>query len=100
MKSITSDPDKFCPKDARVFNLKDVTPKHTMVMFLRTSDVHMRVESAIDYAPGFEESSGWEKGKHGSKVFNTGSYQVGTTYAYYNNKRNKRADITTVDIQR
>jgi len=100
MKDIVSDPETFCPKDARVFNLRDVVPKHTMVMFLRNRDVQMRVESAIDHTPGFEESSGWEKGKHAVTHFKPGSYQMGTTYPYYDNKRNKRAEVTTVDIQK
>jgi len=100
MRDIVSDPEMFCPKDARIFKLQDVAPKHTMVMFLRKEDVAIRVESAIDHAPGFEESSGWEKGKHAVTYFNPGSYQMGTTHPYYNNRRNKRAEITTVDIQK
>jgi len=100
MKDIVNAPEIFCPKDATVFKLQDVVPKHTMVMFLRIKGLQMRVEAAIDHAPGFEESSGWEKGKHTVTYFKSGSYQMGTTYPYYNNKRNKRAEVTTVDIQR
>lgn len=100
MEEIVGDPDMFCPKESRVGSLKDVPGKHTMVMFLSRQDVQLRVESAIDLAPGFEESSGWDKGKHKVTQFKPGSYQLGTTYPYYNNSRNKRAEVTTIDIQK
>ncbi|KAG9248740.1 hypothetical protein BJ878DRAFT_538079 [Calycina marina] len=99
MKNIVALPGMFCPKESKFFNLEKVMPKHTLVMFFELGNQNVRVEATLEQSNPYEMPSGW--GTSGEvRVAYTGGYQVGTTMSFYNSGRSKRAEVTTIDVQK
>lgn len=79
----------FCPRKSKTPTLGDVLtdPKHTEIIFVTTSGSAgqtLRLEADIESV-------------HSGAV---GKYQIGHTRLFENDRRNKRVEITTVDIER
>ena len=77
----------FSPRNSKIPFLKDVihSPTHTEVIFLRTPDnQNLRLEAEI------------ESVQYGA----LGKYQIGHTRLFMDDGRNKRAEVTTIDIER
>jgi hypothetical protein len=77
----------FCPRKSTTATLSDVLadPKHTEIILLTTPDgLNRRLEAEI-------ESVQWAT---------MGKYQIGQTRLFENDRRNKRIEVTTIDIER
>jgi hypothetical protein len=85
IQKIVGSPHCFCPAQARIINLEDVQPKHTGIIFVNVPDgENLRIEAEVDYTS--------EDG--------LGQYQIGTTRLFRDDRRNKRVEVTTLDIER
>jgi hypothetical protein len=87
IQTIVSRPADFCPMKSRISNLNDVqlAPKHTEIIFVRTNDgQELRLEGEID--------SAFDGGP--------GKHQFGSTRLFRDDQRNKRVEVTTIDIGR
>ena len=77
----------FCPRKSKTPTLNDVLddPRHTEIIFLTTPDGQARrLEAEIESV----------------QCGVMGKYQIGHTRLFEDDGRNKRAEITTVDIER
>lgn len=100
MDSVIARPETFFPKDSKHGTLAKVLPKHTLVMFFELAHQNVRVETTIDHDPNYTELNGWNTcGEYKDRGF-TGGYQIGSTIAFYNRARSKRAEVALIDIQR
>lgn len=105
MQKIIGQPTMFCPNESRFYSLQKILPKHTLVMFFESGSQNVRVEAALERTTNYEDiAAGWGtsdevKGRVLTAKY-TGGYQVGTTLSFYNSGRSKRAEVTTVDIQK
>jgi len=82
IEKILNMPEHFCPTQSSIPDLKAIRPSHSQVIFITPNDAEdLRLESMIDYA-------------------DAGEYQMGTTKLFYNNRRNKRAEVTMLDVER
>ena len=78
-------PHFFCPAQAKIFSLKDIKPKHMGIIFIDIPDgENLRIEAEVDY----------------TREDGLGQYQIGSTRLFRDNKRNKRVEVTTIDIER
>ena len=79
---------EFSPRRSRTSNLSDVIsePKNTEIMFITTPEGPFRLEAEIESV---------QFGGGG-----VGKYQIGHTRLFENNGRNKRVEMTVVDIER
>jgi hypothetical protein len=94
IQQILESPELFNPVQSQVYHLQDVVPQHTEIIFIQPKNGRkLRLEAEIDCALGGEQKS-FESGN------GTGQFQIGTTKLFYADTRNKRVDITTVDITR
>jgi hypothetical protein len=94
IQQIVESPELFNPVQSRVYHLRDVVPQHTEIIFIQPENGRkLRLEADIDCALEGEQNL-FESGT------GTGQFQIGTTKLFYADTRNKRADITTVDITR
>ena len=78
-------PERFCPLESRIVGLKDVEFKHAEIIFVRMPDgANLRIEAEVD------------------KVLESvkGQFQIGTIRLFKDDRRNKRVDITMVDVER
>ena len=90
IKKIVGREQDFCPRKSTTPTLSAVlaVPKHTEIIFITTPNgLKHRLEAEIEAAYVEEEGA---KGK----------YQIGHTRLFANDRRNKRMEITTVDIER
>jgi hypothetical protein len=95
IQKITSRDQDFCPRKSKTNSLSDVTldPKHTEIIFITLPKGQtLRLEADIENV--FMEKV--EEGVH--KVYR--KYQLGTIRLFQNDQRNKRVEVTTVDIER
>ena len=83
MDKIVNSPHQFCPVESRTPSLQDIQPKHTEVIFVTIGGQKLRIEADLDLV--FESKRG--------------QYQIGTTRAFYDNQRNRRLEVTTIDIE-
>jgi hypothetical protein len=82
---IVESPHYFCPVQARIPSLEDIKPKHMGIIFVNIPDgENLRIEADVDYT--------LEGG--------LGQYQIGTTQLFRDDRRNKRVEVTTLDIER
>lgn len=87
-------PEIFSPVKSRVSKLEEVEPQHTIIFFIQPQNgAKLRLEGEIDCAHEGEEEL-FEAGT------GSGQYQAGTTNLFFANTRNRRAQITTIDIER
>jgi hypothetical protein len=95
---ILESPEKFDTSDTRNSQLQNVEPKHTIIFFVKPNNDarFLRLEGEIETT--FEGEPG--KQKLFEPGTGTGQYQIGTTNLFYADTRNRRAQITTVDIER
>jgi hypothetical protein len=84
-QKIVESPQYFCPVQARIPSLEDIKPKHMGIIFVNIPDgENLRIEADVDYTL----DSG------------LGQYQIGTTQLFRDDRRNKRVEVTTLDIER
>jgi hypothetical protein len=85
---IVSLPERFHPASGRILSLREVPAKHTEVLFVTTRrGDKFRVEAEIDAR--YEEDTNW------SEEFQVGSYNV-----FRDGRREKRAELSTIDPER
>ena len=88
IQRIVDRPADFCPKNPKTGTLSEVLldPKYTEIIFVtpRAGRETLRLEAEI------------ESVKSGP----IGKYQIGHTRLFQNDWRNKRVEITTVDIEK
>lgn len=85
----------FQPVSPKFLTLKDVKSKDTEILFLNTPSGYLRLEAALDRATEVESRV---EVKENGKEF--GDYQAGTISMFEDNRRNKRAELTTMDLER
>lgn len=84
MVNLTDD-ENFTPAQSQMTRTQDIEAKHTGVIFVTSpSGQDFRIEADLDLVSTCE----------------TGEYQIGTTKLFYDNQRNKRVEVTIVDIER
>lgn len=85
LRKIVESPHRFCPVQARIAGLEDVQPKHTGILFVKIPDgENLRIEAEVD----------------NTLQNGLGQYQIGSTRVFRDNRRNKRVEVTTLDIER
>jgi hypothetical protein len=88
IKRIVGRRQDFAPKNSQTASLDDVmkNPRHTEIIFVSTAEdrEQLRLEAEI------------ESVQFGAM----GKYQIGHTRLFGDDARNKRAELTTMDIQR
>lgn len=93
LQKIVSRDQDFCPKSSNLMSLYEVQlyPKYTEIIFvISPSGQSLRVETDIEVVYKHEAD--------GITVIRT--CQLGTTRMFEDNHRNKRVEVTTVDIER
>ena len=89
IKMIVRREQDFCPRKSTTFTLSAVlaAPNHSAIILVTTPDGPKRLEAEIETA---YVSNPGAKGK----------YQIGHTRLFASDHRNRRMDITIVDIER
>ena len=92
LQRIVSRGQDFCPKSSHLESLSHVQlrPKHTEIIIIVSPDGQsLRVETEIELVY-----------KHEANGNTNNTYQLGTTRLFRNSDRDKRVEVTTVDIER
>ncbi|RDW72020.1 hypothetical protein BP5796_08054 [Coleophoma crateriformis] len=86
IKNITGRPDLFVPASPKVYELKDVLPVHTEVLFVQgLGGQKLRIEAELDVLGDSTEKDRW--------------YQLGTIQLYHDDKRYRVVEVRNIDIE-
>ncbi|RDW66187.1 hypothetical protein BP6252_09822 [Coleophoma cylindrospora] len=86
IKNITSRPDLFVPASPKVYELKDVHPIYTEVLFVQGhGGQKLRIEAELDVLGDSTEKDRW--------------YQLGTIQLYHDDKRYRVVEVRNIDIE-
>jgi hypothetical protein len=91
-----TNPEMFMPFHSRIFDLKDVEPRHIEIIFIQPENGQkLRLEAEIDYLSEVDTKQNmFEAGTA------TGQYQIGATKLFNDDRGNGRVEITMVNIER